>query len=752
MKLRKLLSVLLALMLALGGLAAFAEETVGEMPMVALDSEAVEAPVAEIETVLDEGEEESGDQPMDIETDELPPEEAGEPGEEPAPAGPLEKLSLPGQMTIGLGEKVRLAPEPTPAGAEYTLTYKSSKKKIVSVNADTGEIKGKKKGTANITVTADNGVTATVKVTVVKAPKKVTLTAPDKVGVGDSFRCKVTYNAKTGGGYKLTSDKADVLRVEADGSLTALAKGTATLTATSFNGKKGTAKVQVLSAPTSMWLNQTEASVGLGGTLKLTHGTPEGEAGVLRYSSSDKGVAAVDADGVVTGASLGTAVITARTTGGIEDQCTVTVLPAPKSMKLSTNKITLGKGQQVQLGVTLQPEGSEGTLTFTSSKENVAAVTRDGMITAKKKGKSTITVKTHNGIKATVKVTVKGAPKKVSVTLDNPWLSVGDTAHAKIKLPKNTAAANSTFTSDNPAVATVSANGTVTAVGEGTAHIIATTFNGKSGKAEVTVTKRIDPGESGLCEITFMNIGRNDGILIHCGGEWAFFDSGMYQQGVKAVKYMRAQGVDKLKYYVGTHAHRDHVGGAPYILDKIPTGQVIITHKKVATQIKKFATNKSEKSATKAASYHVVKRGEKFYIGGAECLVLGPVSITSCAPGDVKENSNSLILRVTFGSNTFLLTGDATGPEITKIQKTNPGCLKAQVYKNGHHNGTQKYLAKLCSPQITVFSTDSRSLPSSDFISYLKKLGSKVYITANNRNGHVRIISDGTHLTVKTQK
>ncbi len=770
MKSRGWLCVLLALILALGGLTAFAEETMvsGEMAMAALETEAVEAPVEEVEAVLGEEEAEAlpnmpqdqdlpaeGDQPMSVETDVLPPEAPQEEAPQAEAAGPLQALTLPGSLTIGLKEKLTLAPAATPAGAVYSLSWKSSKKKIVAVDAATGVITGKKKGSATITVTADNGVTASVKVTVVNGPKKVTLAAPEKAGVGDNFACKVTYTAKTGGSYKLTSDNEGVLKVEADGSVTALAQGTATLTATAYNGKKGSATVQVLAAPTAMWLNQTEATLGQGGTLKLTAGMPDGQAGVLKYASSNSGVATVGADGVVTGAALGTAVITARTTGGIEDACTVQVLPAPKSLALSTKKITLGVGQEVQLGVTPQPEGSACTLTYKSSKGKIAAVSADGVITAKKKGASTITVKAHNGVSAKVKVTVKAAPKKVSLTLDMPWLSVGDTTVARAKLPKNTAG-TVTFASDNPAVATVAANGTVTAVAEGTANIIATTFNGKTASAAVTVGARPSGDGQGAVdgpfEITFMNIGRNDGILIHCGGEWAFIDSGMHQQGVTAVKYMAGQGVDKLKYYIGSHAHKDHVGGAPYILAKIPTGQVIIPHATVGTQIKKFATNDAEKKAVKAASYHVVKRGEKFWIGGAECLVLGPVKILKCNPGDTAENSNSLVLRVTYGSNTFLLTGDATGSEITSIQKASPGCLKAQVYKNAHHNGTQKYAAKLCHPQITIFSTSNKAQPASSFVSYLKKLGSKVYITSGNRNGHVKIISDGTNMSVVTQK
>ena len=48
--------------------------------------------------------------------------------------------------------------------------------------------------------------------------------------------------------------------------------------------------------------------------------------------------------------------------------------------------------------------------------------------------------------------------------------------------------------------------------------------------------------------------------------------------------------------------------------------------------------------------------------------------------------------------------------------------------------------------------TASSALPTSDYVRFIKKRGSKVYITASNRNGHVTISSDGVNLTVKTQK
>ena len=281
-----------------------------------------------------------------------------------------------------------------------------------------------------------------------------------------------------------------------------------------------------------------------------------------------------------------------------------------------------------------------------------------------------------------------------------------------------------------------------------------TTSNGLTASATVTVgtpQPATPPRTSGPFEITFLNTGRNDGILIHCGGEWAFIDSGSHNHGVDAVNYMRGQGVTRLKYYIGTHAHEDHVGGAPAILAALPVDEAIIPHEGVAKQIRKYAVDAAEKQAAEAARYRIVTPGDKFYVGGAEFLVLGPITIKKVKPIKSGENYNSLIIRVTYGSNTFLLTGDAVVKEFKAVEAANPGCLKAQVYKNPHHNSTYAFPAEQCRPQITVISTGRDDLPKSPFLKFIKGLGSEVYITADNRHGHVKIVSDGKTLSVSTQ-
>ena len=183
MKHLKRLCALLALVLALGG-AAFAEAVYEE-------EEPADAAVEEIELFLGEDdpeaepEPEAGIVPMEAEA----PDAAAltDDAREGAASGPLEALSLPAKLTVGVGEKLRLRPEPTPADALCGLSFASSKKKVASVDAE-GVITGRKKGSAAITVTADNGVTATVKVTVKKAPKKVTLKAKKtRLGVGEAL-------------------------------------------------------------------------------------------------------------------------------------------------------------------------------------------------------------------------------------------------------------------------------------------------------------------------------------------------------------------------------------------------------------------------------------------------------------------------------------------------------------------------------------------------------------------------------------
>ena len=406
-------------------------------------------------------------------------------------------------------------------------------------------------------------------------------------------------------------------------------------------------------------------------------------------------------------------------------------------------KATIGVGETLQLEPQPEPEGAIYTLTYTSSDEACVSVSESGMVTGLMKGKAYVTAMADNGVKARVKVVVKKAPKKVRVLAEKTALDIGERLQLGYKL-STSSAGSCVFATAQTDILDVTPEGLVTALAAGTAHLTVTAYNGVSAGVDITVRPEFD--------VTFMSIGRNDGILVRCGGEYAFIDSGVRRRGIQAVKYMKSWNVPRLRYYIASHAHEDHVGGAPAIVAAIETDEVIVAYDGAAKKIWEYAKTDAERDALRSSGYRVVNMGETLPLGDASFLVLGPVAITRCDPKKTPENYNSLILRLTYGENTFLLTGDGMGGEFKKINETNPGCLKAQVFKNPHHEGANEYAAKLCAPEITVFSTGSSNLPGGSYLSFIRKLGSAVYITADNRHGHVTISSDGKNLTVETQK
>ncbi len=161
--------------------------------------------------------------------------------------------------------------------------------------------------------------------------------------------------------------------------------------------------------PTGVKLNKTKATLVAGKklTLKVTL-TPSDAETTLTWKSSNNKVAKVSQKGVVTAVKNGTATITVTTDNGLEASCKITVkLPAATKVTLSkkgTVKLTVGK--TLTLTATVTPKLASQKVTWTSSNKKVATVNSKGKVTAKKAGTVTITAKTANGKKATVKIRV----------------------------------------------------------------------------------------------------------------------------------------------------------------------------------------------------------------------------------------------------------------------------------------------------------------------------------------------------------
>ena len=290
-----------------------------------------------------------------------------------------------------------------------------------------------------------------------------------------------------------TSDKK-VVTVE-DGKVTAVAAGTATITAKTSNDKIATCKVTVVPLAAKVTLSKTSATLNKGSTLTLTATvTPTNAADkTVTWSSSNTKSATVTSNGKITAKEVGTTTITAKTSNGKTATCKVTVknpTVSVTSVKLNKTSVTLGKAETYTINGTIAPSNATNkTIKWSTSNSKVATVNSSGKITSKGTGTATITAKTVNGKTATCKVTVKKAPSKITLNKSSTTIGVGKTETLKKTLPSGSASNKVTYTTSNTKVATVNSSGKITAKKVGTATITVRTFNGKTESCKVTVKK-----------------------------------------------------------------------------------------------------------------------------------------------------------------------------------------------------------------------------------------------------------------------
>ncbi len=403
---------------------------------------------------------------------------------------PAEEMAVESEEATGVARMPDLEDVTLAVGQTVTLSvpvsgtqYKSSNTKIATVGLNSGVLKGVKAGTATIGARVPGYGDIFCKVTVKKAPTKVTLNVTKlSMNAGESYQ--LTGKLSPSGCYgtvSFSSSNSSVARVSDQGLITAVGAGKATVTVRTNNGKTAKCTVTVTSSVTGIELDRTSAALNVKGklTLKATL-RPAGTTAKLTWKSSSTSVATVTSSGKVTAKKAGTATITVSTPNGLRASCVVTVAAAPTKITLSAKTATIGEGESFTLDTAITPSGAVSELTWRSSNSKVARVSADGTVTGVKAGTATIGVKTANGKSATCKVTVKAAPKKVTVTLSKSTLTVGQTATATANV------SGVTWSAEGGAV-TVDKKGKITAVKPGEASVWATAEGGSMGGAMITV-------------------------------------------------------------------------------------------------------------------------------------------------------------------------------------------------------------------------------------------------------------------------
>ena len=325
-----------------------------------------------------------------------------------------------------------------------------------------------------------------------------------KLSPGGTTTLVATVTPETAKDKSLTweSSNPEIVTVDANGNITAIKEGSATVTVkTTDGGFTAEAKVTVskdVVAVTGVTLNKTSLNLGPteSSTLTVTIKPSSASNKGITWSSSNEAVATVDANGKVIAKKDGTAVITVTTKdGSYTATCNVTVKTIKVTgIRVSNETVTIKENRTTTVTATVTPTNATNKgVTWTSADPTVAKVSSTGKITGIKEGTTTITVTTKDGNYSktiTVTVTKPIAPESVSISGDSTGVEGGKITLKATVLPGDADNKTVTWTSSNTDIATVSSKGVVTLKKAGKVTITATTSNGKTATHEITIKEK----------------------------------------------------------------------------------------------------------------------------------------------------------------------------------------------------------------------------------------------------------------------
>ncbi|MFA4850787.1 MAG: MBL fold metallo-hydrolase [Methanoregula sp.] len=176
----------------------------------------------------------------------------------------------------------------------------------------------------------------------------------------------------------------------------------------------------------------------------------------------------------------------------------------------------------------------------------------------------------------------------------------------------------------------------------------------------------------------FLDVGQGDASLIIFGNKTILIDAGEIDMGDRVVSDLKELGVSRIDLLVATHPHSDHIGGMQKVLDNFPVSQVLDSGMPHSSVLYERFLETIEK---KKIPYKVAVQGDAINLDPTlRIVVLSPPEKRF---GD-DLNTNSIMLRISYGTINFLFTGDAGGEAETALAKSGY-TLDSQILKVGHH-------------------------------------------------------------------
>jgi len=290
------------------------------------------------------------------------------------------------------------------------------------------------------------------------------------------------------------------------------------------------------------------------------------------------------------------------------------------------------------------------------------------------------------------------------------------------------------------------------------------------------------PKPTGELQVHVLDVGPGEGdsiLIISPTGKSVLIDAGDTGKGKVVLEALKRYKVERLDYFIATHPHPDHLGGADEVLNVTKVGTVIDNGVDLSTPApptpaaktskgKAAAPPPAKKSKVKTvtgffdeyqaalklsgAQYEKAEPGKKYDLGGGAFLtVVAPTepffTKEQMKAGGNDTNANSIVLRLDYGDFSMLFMGDAENQSEERMLGKKDLDLEAKLIKIAHHGSkyaTSENFLKRVQPQTVIISDGSWNRyghPAQSVLDRLKAANTKVYRT--DLQGEVTITTKG---------
>lgn len=259
-----------------------------------------------------------------------------------------------------------------------------------------------------------------------------------------------------------------------------------------------------------------------------------------------------------------------------------------------------------------------------------------------------------------------------------------------------------------------------------------------------------EPTADGRLHVTALDVGQGDAIVVETpAGRALVVDAGNAANGfdlgeIVVAPYLWSRGITSLEGIAVSHAHLDHVGGVPFLLRHFRPKW--LWEGPAPTKDPGYALLDAS-ARVAAASRRTVRRGAAILIDGVRIEVLGPFALRT--PPLQTRNDDSLVIRVSFGETSFLLTGD-----IESAGEWSLHAAPATVLKLAHHGSrtsTSERFLDAVAPKIALLSVGARNHFGHPSVEVVRRLfDRRIPVYRTDRDGAIRVSTDGHRVWTTT--